>query len=118
MKSPSARFRNWRRGGRFRRRGRRRYILFDQVPNRCREQHGHHLRAPVFQGQSGAQDGEQLRAPVFRDQSLHIAVQQNFRDPLTKRLLSEIALNSPPMANGNAARLFGGKLPPRRLIPR
>jgi hypothetical protein len=45
-------------------------------------------------------------------------VQQNFRDPLTKRLLSEIALNSPPMANGNAARLFGGKLPPRRPIPR
>jgi hypothetical protein len=46
-----------------------------------------------------------------------IAVQQNFRDPLTKRLLSEIALNSPPMANGNTARLFGDKLPPRRPIP-
>jgi len=71
FKSPSARFRNWSRGGRFRRRGRRRYVLFDQVPNRCREQHGHQLRAPVFQGQSGAQDGKQLRAPVFRGQSLH-----------------------------------------------
>jgi len=36
-----------------------------------------------------------------------IAVQQNFRNALTKRLRGEIALNSPPMANGNAARLFG-----------
>ncbi len=32
-----------------------------------------------------------------------IAVRQNFRDALTKRLRSEIALNSPSMANGNAA---------------
>ena len=71
LKSPSARFRNWRRGGPFRRRGRRRYVLFDQVPKHCREQDGHQLRAPVFQGQSGAQDGEQLRPPVFRGQSLH-----------------------------------------------
>jgi hypothetical protein len=31
-------------------------------------------------------------------------VRQNFRDALTKRLRSEIALNSPSMANGNAAR--------------
>lgn len=34
-----------------------------------------------------------------------IAVQQNFRDALTKRLPSEIALNLPPMANRNPARL-------------
>src|SRR6266566_490112 len=69
-KSPSALFRNWRRGGRFRRRGRRRYVLFDQVPKHCCEQDGHQLRAPVFQGQSGAQKGKQLRAPVFRGRSL------------------------------------------------
>ena len=30
-----------------------------------------------------------------------IAVQQSFRDALTKRLQTKIALNSPPMANGN-----------------
>ena len=71
IKSPSARFRNWRRGGLLRRRGRRLYVLFDQVPKHYREQHGHQLRAPVFQGQSGAQDGKQLRGPVFRGQSLH-----------------------------------------------
>ncbi len=35
-----------------------------------------------------------------------IAVQQSFRDALTKRLRSKIALNSPPMANGNPARLY------------
>ena len=34
-----------------------------------------------------------------------IAVQQSFRDALPKRLQSKIALNSPPMANGNPARL-------------
>src|SRR5256885_15807768 len=32
------------------------------------------------------------------------AVQHNFPDALTKRLPSEIALNSPPMANKNPAR--------------
>ena len=58
-------------------------------------------------------------ARQFSEVSLFIiAVRQNFRDASTKRLRSEIALNSPPMANGNAARLFGGKLPPRRPIPR
>jgi hypothetical protein len=46
------------------------------------------------------------------------AVQQNFRDALTKRFRGEIALNWPPMASGNAAHLFGDKLPPRRPIPR
>ena len=35
-----------------------------------------------------------------------IAVQQSFRDALTKRLRGKIALNSPPMANGNQARLY------------
>jgi hypothetical protein len=35
-----------------------------------------------------------------------IAVQQSFRDALTKRLRTKIALNSPPMANGNPARLY------------
>ena len=30
-----------------------------------------------------------------------MAVQQSFRDALTKRLQTKIALNSPPMANGN-----------------
>src|SRR5947208_8553695 len=43
----------------------------------------------------------------FRISLFIIAVQQNFSDPLTKRLRSEIALNSPPMTNGNAASLFG-----------
>jgi hypothetical protein len=33
-------------------------------------------------------------------------VQQSFRDALTKRLPTKIALNSPPMANGNPARLY------------
>src|SRR6266508_579674 len=35
------------------------------------------------------------------------AVQQNLRDPLTKSLRSEIALNSTPVTNGNTAGLFG-----------
>src|SRR5438552_1567157 len=35
-----------------RRRGRRRYVLFDEVPERCREQERDQLRAPVFQNQS------------------------------------------------------------------
>jgi hypothetical protein len=35
-----------------------------------------------------------------------IAVQQSFRDALTKRLRGKIALNSPPMANRNPARLY------------
>src|SRR5438128_4329248 len=51
-KAPSACFRNWRAGRPFRWRGRRRYVLFDQVPKHCREQEGDQLRAPVFQGQS------------------------------------------------------------------
>jgi hypothetical protein len=67
----SARFRNWRRRGPFRRRGRHIYVLFDQVPKRCRDQDARQLHAPVFQGQSGEQDGGQLRAPVFPEQSLH-----------------------------------------------
>jgi hypothetical protein len=105
-KSPLARFRNWRRGGRFRRRGRRRYVLFDQVPKHCREQDRHQLRAPVFQGQSGAQDGKQLRAPVFRDRSLHSCCATEFPRCVDETSPEEIALNSPPMANGNAASLF------------
>ncbi len=71
FKSPSARFRNWCRGRRFRRRGRSRYVLFDQVPKHCRGHEGDQLRAPVFQGQSDEQDGDQLRAAVFRDHSFH-----------------------------------------------
>jgi hypothetical protein len=35
-----------------------------------------------------------------------IAVEQSFRDALTKRLRGKIALNSPPMANGNPAQLY------------
>src|SRR5581483_431650 len=48
----SARFRDWRRRNPLRRRGRRRYVLFDQVPKGCREQERDQLRAPVFQNQS------------------------------------------------------------------
>ena len=54
LSRPSARFRNCCRGQTFRRRERRRYVLFDQVPKRRREQERDQLRAPVFQGQSGA----------------------------------------------------------------
>jgi hypothetical protein len=69
--SPSARFRNWRWRRPFRRRGRRRYVLFDQVPNHCRKHQGDQFRAPVFQRQSGPQNGNQHRAPVLRGLSLH-----------------------------------------------
>ncbi len=75
--------------------------------------------ARQFSRVSLARRTESNFARQFSEVSLFIiAVRQNFRDALTKRLRSEIALNSPPMANGNAARLFGGKLPPRRPIPR
>ena len=75
--------------------------------------------ARQFSRVSLARKTESNFARQFFEVSLFIiAVRQNFRDALTKRLRSEIALNSPPMANGNAARLFGGKLPPRRPIPR
>ena len=75
--------------------------------------------ARQFSRVSLARRTESNFAGQFFEASLFIiAVQQNFRDALTKRLPSEIALNSPPMANRNAARLFGGKLPPRRPIPR
>src|SRR5436305_10887178 len=43
----------------------------------------------------------------FRISLFIFGVQQDFRDPLAERLRSEIALNSPPMTNGNTARLFG-----------
>jgi hypothetical protein len=69
--SPSARFRNWRWRRAFRRRGRRRYVLFDQVPNGCRKHQGDQFRAPVFQRQSGPQNGNQHCAPVLRGLSLH-----------------------------------------------
>src|SRR5882724_6056252 len=36
-----------------------------------------------------------------------IAVQQNFRDTLAECFRSEIALDSPPVTNGNGTRLFG-----------
>jgi hypothetical protein len=110
IKSPSARFRNWRRRGPFRRRGRHIYVLFDQVPKCCRDQDARQLHAPVFQGQSGEQDGGELHAPVFQDSLFIIAMQQNFRNALTKRLRSEIGLNSPPIANENAACLFWRQL--------
>ena len=75
--------------------------------------------ARQFSRVSLARRTESNFARQFFEVSLFIiAVRQNFRDALTKRLRSEIALNSPPMANGNAARLFGGKLPPRRPIAR
>jgi len=64
-----ARFRYWRRGGRFRRR--RGHVFFDEIPDRHREQERDQLRAPVFQCQSGPQDGNQYRAPVLRSLSLH-----------------------------------------------
>ena len=47
----SGRFRDRRRRPSLRRQGRRRYVLFDQVPKRCREQERDQLRAPVFQNQ-------------------------------------------------------------------
>jgi hypothetical protein len=68
---PSARFRHSLRRGLSRRRGRDLYVLFDQIPNRCRKQDTDQLRAPVFQRQSGPQDGNQYRAPVLRGLSLH-----------------------------------------------
>ena len=71
IKSPLTRFRHWRWGGRFRRRRRRRYVPFDQVPKHCGEHQGDQLHAPVFQRQSGPQDGNQHRAPVLRGLSLH-----------------------------------------------
>src|SRR5207237_1941903 len=43
----------------------------------------------------------------FRISLFIFAVQQDFRDPLTERLRSEIALDSAPMTNGNTACLFG-----------
>src|SRR5438477_8245914 len=48
----SAFFGHCRSGGRLRRQGGRRYVLFDQVPKGCREEKGDQLRAPVFQDQS------------------------------------------------------------------
>ena len=99
--SPSARFRNWRWRRAFRRRGRRRYVLFDQVPNGCRKHQGDQLRAPVFQRQSGPQDGNQHRTPVLRGLSLHNCCAAKFPRCITKRLQTKIALNLPPMANGN-----------------
>jgi hypothetical protein len=51
-KTSSARLGDGRRRRPLRRRGRRRYVLFDQVPERCREQERDQLRAPVFQNQS------------------------------------------------------------------
>ena len=44
---------------------------------------------------------------LFRIRLFIFAVQQNFRDPLTERLGRKIALDSPPVANGNTAGLFG-----------
>src|SRR4029077_6971252 len=43
----------------------------------------------------------------FRISLFIFAVQQDLRDPLAKGLRSKIALNSPPVTNGNTARLFG-----------
>ena len=68
---PSARFRNWCRGGRFRRRGRRGHVFVDEIPDRHRDEKRDQLRAPVFQRQSGPQDGNQYRAPVLRGLSRH-----------------------------------------------
>ena len=68
---PSARFCNWCRGGRFRRRERRGHVFFDEIPDRHRDEERDQLRAPVFQRQSGPQDGNQYRAPVLRGLFLH-----------------------------------------------
>jgi len=68
-RGPSARFRDWRRGEAFRRRGRRAYVFFDEVPDRRRHQERDQLGAPVLQSESGPQDGNQCRAPVLRDLS-------------------------------------------------
>jgi len=95
----SAGFGNWCRRWIFGRRGRRRYVLFDQVPEHCREHERDQLRAPVFQSHSRAQDGNQLRAPVVHISLFIIAVQQISAldwETFQKR----IALNSSPMANG------------------
>src|SRR5207247_3575957 len=43
----------------------------------------------------------------FRISLFIFGMQQNLRDPLTKSLRSEIALNSTPVTNGNTACLFG-----------
>src|SRR6266852_2941449 len=85
-------------------------------------------RVSVIGGPDGLSDGEGVVATFFliRYQSVVasrreinfarqffrinlfiFAVQQNLRDPLAKGLRSKIALNSPPMANGNTTRLFG-----------
>src|SRR2546423_15146533 len=42
----------------------------------------------------------------FRISLFILAVQQNFGDPLTESLRSEIALDSSPMTNGNCAGLL------------
>src|SRR6266513_4190942 len=44
---------------------------------------------------------------LFRISLFIFAVQQNFRDPLPEGLRCDIALDSAPVANGNAACLFG-----------
>ena len=44
----------------------------------------------------------------FARQFFIIAVQQNFRDPVAKCFRSKIALDSPPVTNGNTASLFRG----------
>ena len=62
--------------------------------------------ARQFSRVSLARRTESNFARQFFEVSLFIiAVRQNFRDALTKRLRSEIALNSPPMANGNGQPL-------------
>src|SRR5205823_7700528 len=43
----------------------------------------------------------------FRISVFILAVQQNFRNALTERLWSEIALDPAPVTNGNSACLFG-----------
>src|SRR5947208_3572726 len=52
LRHEGAPFGSWRLRGPFRRRGRRRYVLFDEVPKRCREKEGDQLRAPVVQNQA------------------------------------------------------------------
>src|SRR5213592_4338192 len=82
----------------------------------CVDLHLYVQRVSVIGVPDGLSDGEGVVASrreinfarqFFRISLFIFGVQQDFRDPLAERLRSEIALNSPPMTNGNTARLFG-----------
>src|SRR5206468_13064713 len=105
-----------------------RVFCAEKIGYRAAELTSKNQRVSVIGGRDGLSDGEGVVATFFLTRyqsvvasrreinfarqffriSLFIfAVQQNLRDSLPERLRCEIALNSPPMANGNAAGLFG-----------